>query len=123
MNRKVIFTFIAIYGLAAGLGFFLSGDSKDESAAEQTASYILQGKSTEAVIEAVQSVNGEITHELAIINAVAATLTLPQRDELLVNPAILDISKDAPVKTAGGTAGGSPNAYANFPPRWRRPGS
>ena len=102
MNRKVVFSFIAIYCFAAGLGFFLSGDSQSEDT--QAASYILQGKSTEAAAVAVASVDGQITHEFKIINAVAATLTMQQRDALLVNPAILAINEDASVKTAGGAS-------------------
>ncbi len=98
MNRRIAFSFIAIYCLAAGLGFFLSGDSATEDA--QPASYILQGKSTQAVVDAVDAVNGQITHEFRMINAVAATLTLEQHDDLLVNPAIIAINEDAPVKTA-----------------------
>ena len=99
MSRKIVLAFIAIYSLAAGLGFYLSGNDEPDSTAE-VASYILQGRSTAAVVAAVRSVNGTITHEFSMINAVAATLTLEQRDDLLVNPAIIAINEEAPAETA-----------------------
>lgn len=103
MDRKVIFSFIAIYSIAAGLGYFFASNDQFVTVADvnEPASYILQGETTFAVAEAVRSVSGEIMHEFEIINAVAATLTLSQRDELLDNPAILAIGEDVPVKTAG----------------------
>ncbi len=100
MNRKIIVSFVAIYCFAAGLGFFLSSDRNSEDLL--VASYILQGTSTEAAAEAVVSVDGLITHEFRIINAVAATLTYEQRDNLQVHPAILAINEDAPAKAAHG---------------------
>ena len=117
MDRKIVITFIAIYSLVAGMGFFLSGYPQAEATpvVEQSASYILQGESTEVVAEVVRSIGGEITHELGIINAVAAKLSRSQLEQLRVNPAILKITEDGAVKTAGGVAGGSPGAYAHFP--------
>ena len=53
----------------------------------------------------VQRVGGEITHELGIINAVAAKLDDAQRDALQASGAITQISADGAVTTAGGTAG------------------
>ncbi len=100
MNRKAVITFIAIYSVAAGLGFFLSSDRSSED--RLIASYILQGTSTEAAAEAVVSVDGLVTHEFRIINAVAATLTYEQRDNLQVHPAILAINEDAPANAAHG---------------------
>ena len=104
MSRKIIFAFITIYCLAAGLGFFAAGDDRQSGTAE-AATYILQGNSTEAVVAAVQSVHGRITHEFTSISAVAATLTVGQRDDLLVNPAVIAINEDAVARTvAGGSA-------------------
>ena len=100
MNRKLVISFIAIYCIAAGLGYFWSGKSHSDD--RLVASYILQGKSTAAVVEAVESVKGQVTHEFRIINAVAATLTAEQRDDLTENPVILAINEDAPLTTAGG---------------------
>ena len=102
MNRKIIFSFIAIYCLAAGLGFFLSDDRQSED--EVIATYILQGESTEAVADAVESVNGQITHEFRMINAVAATLTPRQKQILQENPEILAISDDVPESPTAGTS-------------------
>ncbi len=102
MNRRIAFSFIAIYCLAAGLGFFLSDDSATEDL--RPASYILQGKSTRAVADAVESVNGQITHEFRMINAVAATLTSRQKQILQKNPVILAITDDVPESTTAGTS-------------------
>ncbi len=117
MERKTLFTFIAVYSFALAVTLFFSNDDEINATTvvDQPSSYILQGNSTDAVVAAVQSVGGTVTHELGIINSVAATLTLEQRNDLLINRAILQISADAPVKTAGGVSGGSPGAYANFP--------
>jgi hypothetical protein len=56
-------------------------------------SYIIQGSSLEVVVSAVLAVDGEITHELGIINAVAAALTVSER-EALEERGDLDISGD-----------------------------
>ena len=102
MNHKIVVSFIAIYCLAAGLGFFLSDDSTNEDVV--VASYILQGKSTAAVADAVESVNGQITHRFRMINAVAATLTPRQKQILQENPAILAISDDVPERPVASTS-------------------
>lgn len=96
MQRKVLYTFAAIYGLAAGLGYFLAGDRQgaDAAVADEPASYILQGETTAIVADAVRSVSGEVTHEFRAINAVAATLDAEQREQLQLNPAILAINED-----------------------------
>ena len=47
-----------------------------------TASYIVQGESLEAAVTAVSQVNGTITHELSVINAVGAQLTASQSNAL-----------------------------------------
>ena len=105
MKIKAFFISLAIIGMSIGL----------TQGPAPTSSYIIQGNSADAVVGAVLAVDGEITHELGIINAVAATLTERQHEELLENPIVRNISADAPVKTAGGVAGGSATAYANFP--------
>ncbi len=102
MDRKILLSFIVIYCFAAGLGFFVSG--KSEKSDDGPVSYILQGRSTAAVVEAVESVNGQITHEFRIINAVAATLTTQQLDALQLNPAVIAINEDVPVTAGSGTA-------------------
>ncbi len=114
MNRKIIFAFIAIYSLAAGVGFYHSGNAEEHAAKEQVASYILQGRSTAAVVAAVRSVNGTVTHEFSIINAVAAILTVEQRDDLLVDPAIIAINEDAPVETAASSTQRSVSTTADM---------
>jgi hypothetical protein len=49
---------------------------KVHGARTAAASYIVQGPSFAVTVKAVHRVGGRITHELPIINAVAATLTL-----------------------------------------------
>jgi serine protease AprX len=106
MKIEATFTLLAVLGFAFGMS------QAPAPAAES--SYIVQGSSLEAVTEAVLAVEGEITHELGIINAVAATLTESER-EALEERGDLKITEDGSVKTAGGTAGGSPSAYNHFP--------
>ena len=48
----------------------------------QTQSYIIQGANLEAAETAVTQINGRITHQLGIINGVAADLTAAQYDQL-----------------------------------------
>ena len=50
--------------------------------------YLVQGDELTAVIAAVESVNGTITHELNIINAVGANLSAPQLKALQSHPDI-----------------------------------
>lgn len=104
MNRKVVSAFFIIYFLAATLGFYLSDDGAASEASEQVASYIVQGSSTAAVVDAIRSVDGEITHEFEVINAVAATLTSNQKQVLQENPEILAISEDVPEGPTAGTS-------------------
>ena len=63
-------------------------------------SYIIQGASLKEVMDAVIAVDGEITHELGIINAVAATLSNEQRETLEAVDE-LRISHDGSVEVAG----------------------
>jgi hypothetical protein len=53
-----------------------------ELAAQSREAVLVQGSSLAAAIEAVCAVGGEITHELATINAVGARLTSSQLREL-----------------------------------------
>ena len=102
MERKTLFTFIAVYSFALAVTLFFSSDDEINATTvvDQPSSYILQGNSTDAVVAAVQSVGGTVTHELGIINSVAATLTSLQYEALLVSPAILAISENASIRTA-----------------------
>jgi len=116
MDRKTIFTFIAVYSLVAGIGYFSQAESIETApVAEESSSFIIEGESIEEVAAAVRAVGGQVTHELGIINAVAASVTAGQRAELRAIAGIMRITDDGAVTTAGGTAGGSPTSYAHFP--------
>jgi serine protease AprX len=64
-------------------------------------SYIVQGQSMEAAATAVRSLDGEITHELGVIRAVAAELTLAQVAALRAADGIRRIYDNGSVETAG----------------------
>ncbi len=70
--------------LAACLGFALLGGTVLLQAPEklQRHSVIVQGANLQAVKLAVQSVGGEVSHELGIIKAVSANLTDAQMEKL-----------------------------------------
>ena len=112
MDRTSIFTFVLVFLFVAGFGI---SDSIKTDTEATTDSYIVQGTSLPEVIDAVASVDAEITHELGIINAVAAKLDDEQRDALQASGVITQISADGAVTTAGGTAGGAPSDYSEFP--------
>ena len=117
MNRKTIFVYMVIYGIVAGVGF-LALQKPTQVAEPQTAervSYIVAGESVETVAAAVQATGADITHELTIIDAVAADFTAGQLVELRESGAVLQITENSGVKTSGGVAGGSPGAYHHFP--------
>ena len=84
MDRKTLFTFIAIYSFAASAAFFFGGNDEINvtSVVDQPASYIVQGDSLESVAAIVQSVGGDITHELGVIRAVGATLTAAEASSI-----------------------------------------
>ncbi len=71
---------------------------------EETAAYIVKGKSVERVREIVVEVGGEVTHELKIIRSVGARLTDQQRDTLVEHPEISRVWEDreAEVQSTGG---------------------
>ncbi|MDH3429927.1 MAG: hypothetical protein OEQ14_07915, partial [Gammaproteobacteria bacterium] len=75
-NRIAI---IAGIVLLAGLGILRSPSALQD---ESTASFIVQGKSLDAVKSLVAIHGGELTHELGVISAVAADLTAGQVADL-----------------------------------------
>ena len=57
MDRKTVITFIAVYSLVAGIGFFSRGDNVvEQPVVEEAASYIIEGESVEEVAAAVRAV-------------------------------------------------------------------
>ena len=96
MRIKVILSILAVISLAF--------DMSQAPAPTAVTSYIVQGASLEVVTAAVIAVDGEITHELGIINAVAAVLTERERDRLTAH-GDFRISVDAAVEVAGKPGG------------------
>ena len=90
----------------AFLAFAVHVDRVRESAAdaltsdETARSYIVQGDSTAAVDAAVRAVGGEITHELNVIRAVAATLDAAQLDALRADAAVTRLYGNDAVEVA-----------------------
>ncbi len=64
-------------------------------------SYILQGESAEAVADAVIDVDGDITHELGVIRAVAANLTAAQLEAIRNDSRVTHVHGNTQVETAG----------------------
>ena len=78
---------------------------------QEPASYIVRADSTELAGELVSAVGGAVTHELGIIEAVAATLTPQQLTDLRSREAVRQVTVDGSVETAAGAMG----PYVNFP--------
>lgn len=74
MDRRSIITFIAVYGLATGIGFLSSTDAAEATTAPTDTSYIVQAESAEAAAQAVRSIGGHVDRHLIAISAVGATL-------------------------------------------------
>ena len=74
MDRKSVITFVAIYAVVAGIGFFSLRNSAAATAAPKDAAYIVQADSAAAAALAVRSVGGHVNRHLIVISAVSATL-------------------------------------------------
>ena len=110
-TRPIVVSLVATLALstqvlAAGpVGVVASGHAAPVKAgrAHATAgSYIVQGPSYAVAAGAVRKVGGRITHELPIINAVAATLSSRQHATLLTDTR-LTLSSNGSLKVAGST--------------------
>ena len=83
----------------AGLGAACSAhQASDSTVAEPTARLIVQSQDLESARAEVERVGGQITHELGVIRAVGAELTLAQRAELESSPQVTRIWEDAEVR-------------------------
>ncbi|MDH5620139.1 MAG: hypothetical protein OEZ11_16120 [Gammaproteobacteria bacterium] len=81
---------------SSGLAFGMS-----QSPAPMTeGSYIIEGRSLEAVVTAMTVVDGEITHELGVIRAVGATLTPAQVEALRARAGIQRIYGNGSIEVA-----------------------
>lgn len=93
-----VFLIAVSLSLLAGFGgATLHADERD-SVKPETLSYIVEGKSFDEASWAVQSVGGKITHELRIINAVATSLTLEQRERLKKANGVLRVMRNGEVR-------------------------
>ena len=103
MDRRTLRAFIGIYFFAASAAYFFGGEDEINirSVVDNPTSYIIKGESTDKVADVVRAAGGEVTHELGIINAVAAELTRGQH-AALASDAAIRIYADATLKTAGG---------------------
>ena len=95
-----VFLIAVSLSLIAGFGgATLHADERDSVEAE-TLSYIVEGKSFDDASWAVQAVGGKITHELRVINAVAARLTSAQREKLSGAAGVLRVMRNGEVRTS-----------------------
>lgn len=103
-------------GLASGLSAAGTAPTAAPAAATASAaaeaakpsSYIVQAASLAEARARVTAAGGKVSHELGIIDAVAALLTPAQASRLDADPRLV-VPADAAVKTQGGTV---PNQYA-----------
>lgn len=96
ISSTVRIALIAAYLALSGVAFAAD--------APATLTTIVQGEDLAEVRAAVQSVGGEVTHELRVIKAVGARLTESQRQRLELHKAVTRIHVDQSVQ-AGPTPG------------------
>jgi serine protease AprX len=109
MISRAVLTFIAICSFAASAAFFfgVNDEINATSVVGQPASYIVQGKSADSVAAIVQSVGGDITHELGVIRAVGATLTPAQAEALRLHSDVQRLYGNGSIEVAGKPGGGN----------------
>jgi serine protease AprX len=106
--KTMLFASIAFTGLAGVVAsnnlssLFLSDSeqSVEVSKKEQPKSYIVQGKGSETLKTAVNSVGGSVSREFPIINAISAVLT-PSQAEVIAKLDNVRIQDDRSVATMG----------------------
>ena len=86
--------------MSVALGLMLTQHAGDQATQEETLSVIVQGSDTGAISLAVQRVGGDVTHELAIIDAIGAELTKSQIHALKSTGLIKRIYPDAQARAA-----------------------
>jgi hypothetical protein len=127
MDRKTIFTFIAIYGFVGGIGVFATSDAprQEAPAPETTSSFIVQGESLTSVTAIVRSVGGDITHELGVIRSVGAMLTAAEAASLRTHADIRRVYGNGSIEVAGHPGNPLPDESIRRQPaclrhRWQR---
>jgi len=88
--------------IAAALGVQLTDATHRPANSNKGAvsSYIVSARSLSAAREAVRRVDGKLTHELDVIDSVAAQLTAEQRSQLAADPS-LSLSLDKVITVSG----------------------
>ncbi|MGB5246331.1 MAG: hypothetical protein WBN34_07270, partial [Woeseia sp.] len=84
--------------LAVTAGLFLLQPTAET---EVRTSYIVQGQSFEAVLDAVSELDAEVTHELRVIRSVAVNLTEGQAKRLLKQAAVGRLFGNQAVEVSG----------------------
>ena len=110
--KSMLFASVAFTGLAGVVAsngvtnFFLAdaGQSKAVNKSEQPKSYIVQGKGSETLKTAVNSVGGSVSREFPIINAISAVLT-PSQAEVIAQLDNVRIQDDRSVATMSNGSG------------------
>ncbi|MDJ0917296.1 MAG: hypothetical protein QNJ05_05985 [Woeseiaceae bacterium] len=100
--KDLISVFIVAVSLSLLAGFSGATLHANETRAAEAAtqSYIVQAKSMDEAVWAVEAVGGEITHELRIINAVTALLTKAQLEEVTSKQGVIRTSIDGAVRAS-----------------------
>lgn len=89
--------------LLAAFGTQLTGATLNAPAPDTAASsYIVRASSARTALDAVRRVGGRVTHELGVIDSVAAQLSSAQRARLAMDPR-LSLSADRPLRVSGTT--------------------
>ena len=94
-----VFLIAVSLSLIAGFGGATLHAEESDSAEVETMSYIVEGRSFDEASWAVQAVGGKITHELRIINAVAARLTAAQREKISTAAGVLRVMQNGEART------------------------
>jgi serine protease AprX len=87
-----------------------SGESSPEPASNGL--YIVQGNNTLAVRAAVEASGGQVSHQLDIINAVAARLTPSQQTQLRQHRSVVALHRDHGIQTSGKNSSSEAPDYA-----------
>ena len=86
--------------MGVALSFTLTQQGGQQAAQEEVLSVIIQGSDIAALSAAVQGFGGDVTHELAIINAIGAELTTSQLHALKNTGLVKRIYRDAEAHAA-----------------------
>jgi len=105
-TRFVRFLAILLAGILITTLAAHDGNATGVDTAPQTAAYIVQAADLETAVTAVQAVGGDVTHELSIINAAGARLTVAQKAQLEADEQVVQLFADSPVQV---NAPGGPN--------------